>query len=75
MLDDDEKIPYLVGEIFIFQDNEQTQASLEDAKNQTENEIGNLKVQVGKIKDQMSDLKVHLYSKFGNHINLEADED
>lgn len=26
------------------------------------------------IKDQMNELKGHLYGKFGSHINLEADE-
>lgn len=27
------------------------------------------------IKEAMSDLKSHLYGKFGNHINLEAEEE
>lgn len=27
------------------------------------------------IKEVMSDLKSHLYGKFGNHINLEAEEE
>lgn len=27
------------------------------------------------IKETMSDLKTHLYGKFGSHINLEAEEE
>ena len=27
------------------------------------------------LKNQMSDLKTHLYAKFGTSINLEADEE
>lgn len=75
LLDEDEKIPYLVGEVFIYQDNEKTQKSLEDAKKNTENEINDLKSDADKLKELMSDLKVHLYGKFGSHINLEADDE
>lgn len=75
LLDDDEKIPYLVGEVFIYQDNEKTQKSLEGAMKNTENEINDLKTDAGKLKELMGDLKVHLYGKFGSHINLEADDE
>ncbi|KRT82962.1 hypothetical protein AMK59_3393, partial [Oryctes borbonicus] len=70
LFDDDEKIPYLVGEVFIYQNKETTDQCLEEAKRNTENEISDLKSQIGKLRDMMDDLKSHLYGKFGSHINL-----
>lgn len=75
LLDEDERIPYLVGEVFIYQNIVTTQNSLEEAKKNTENEINDLKQQLDKTKELMSELKVHLYGKFGSHINLEAEEE
>lgn len=75
LLDEEEKIPYLVGEVFIYQNIEATQKSLDDAQKTTENEINDLKKELGKVKDLMKDLKAHLYGKFGSHINLEAEEE
>ncbi|XP_066148903.1 probable prefoldin subunit 4 [Euwallacea fornicatus] len=74
LFDDDELIPYLVGEVFICQNLEATQKSLEEAKEKITQEISALKTKCEGIKDQMSELKGHLYGKFGSHINLEADE-
>lgn len=75
LLDDEEKIPYLVGEVFIYQNTEDTQKSLDEAKKSTENEINEVKQEMEKLKELMNELKVHLYGKFGSHINLEAEED
>jgi len=75
LLDDDIKIPYLVGEVFIYQDIEKTQACLEDSKRKSETEVAVLKSRADEIKDLMSDLKTYLYGKFGNNINLEAEEE
>ncbi|RZC41403.1 Prefoldin 2 domain containing protein [Asbolus verrucosus] len=75
LFDEEEKIPYLVGEVFIFQDTETTQKCLDEAKKKIEDNIKSLKSQSDEVKNQMSDLKSHLYGKFGSHINLEADEE
>jgi prefoldin subunit 4 len=75
LFDEDEKIPYLVGEVFIFQDIDTTQKCLDEAKKRIEQNIVDLKTNSDEIKNQMSDLKSHLYGKFGSHINLEADEE
>lgn len=75
LFDDEEKIPYLVGEIFIYQDLETTQQCLAEAKQRIEDEIKKFKSDSTEIKEQMNDLKSHLYGKFGSHINLEADDD
>ncbi|KAB0796459.1 hypothetical protein PPYR_10520 [Photinus pyralis] len=75
LLDETERIPYLVGEVFIYQDIEKTQACLEESKNKTETEIAVLKSKSSEIKEWMGDLKTYLYGKFGSNINLEADEE
>ncbi|KAL1489497.1 hypothetical protein ABEB36_014381 [Hypothenemus hampei] len=74
LFDDDQEIPYLFGEVFIYQNLETTLKCLEEAKERLSNEITNLKTKSEEIKDQMSDLKLYLYGKFGNQINLESDE-
>ncbi|XP_050292711.1 probable prefoldin subunit 4 [Anthonomus grandis grandis] len=74
LFDDDEKIPYLVGEVFILQDLETTQKCLEEAKERIAEDMEALKSKSDEIKDQMSELKADLYGKFGSHINLEVDE-
>ncbi|XP_028165586.1 probable prefoldin subunit 4 [Ostrinia nubilalis] len=75
LADDSEKIPYLIGEVFICQNLEDTLKSLEDAKTKKENEIGELESKCEELKSQMGELKAHLYGKFGSHINLENEED
>ncbi|XP_046660352.1 probable prefoldin subunit 4 isoform X1 [Homalodisca vitripennis] len=71
----DEKIQFLIGEIFMFQDSENTQKCLEEAKQQIQKEIEEIEEKCSKLKEVMSDLKTQLYGKFGSHINLEADEE
>ncbi|XP_033212947.1 prefoldin subunit 4 [Belonocnema kinseyi] len=75
LLDDDVKIPYQFGEVFITQDLEKTQKSLEEAKKKKQAEISCLEGKCADLKETMNDLKAQLYAKFGSHINLEAEED
>lgn len=75
LLDDDEMVPYLVGEIFIYQNIEKTQSCIDTAKETTTEEMSGLKLRADEIKELMSDLKFYLYGKFGSNINLEAEEE
>ncbi|KAL3285380.1 hypothetical protein HHI36_019486 [Cryptolaemus montrouzieri] len=75
LFDDEEKIPYLVGEVFIYQDTTKTQECLEEAKKAVSQEMKDLQVKTSELKEGMNELKYHLYGKFGSHINLEADEE
>ncbi|CAG4950228.1 unnamed protein product [Colias eurytheme] len=75
LADDSEKIPFLIGEVFICQSLEDTLKSLEDMKGKKQNEIFELESKCEELKSQMSELKAHLYGKFGSHINLENEED
>ncbi|KAJ8259010.1 hypothetical protein COCON_G00180220 [Conger conger] len=75
MLDDDSlRIPYQIGDVFISHTQDETQEMLEAAKEALNREIKGLEGQVSSIQQVLSDLKVQLYAKFGNNINLEADE-
>ncbi|XP_014213493.1 prefoldin subunit 4 [Copidosoma floridanum] len=75
LFDDDVKIPYHIGEIFINQDLPKTMTCLEQAIKKKEAEITELDEKCSTLKNIMSDLKAQLYAKFGNNINLEADEE
>ncbi|XP_062248774.1 prefoldin subunit 4 [Platichthys flesus] len=75
MLDDDcQLIPYQIGNVFISHTQEETQEMLETAKKALEQEVSSLEEKVSGIQQVLGDLKIHLYAKFGNNINLEADE-
>lgn len=52
---------------------EKAQACIEEAKSTTEEELRNLKKEVGEAEAMMSELRVQLYAKFGDNINLEDD--
>merc|ERR1712012_1018874 len=72
--DDGEKIPYMVGEIFVKETPDDVLALLEAKKTEVKAEMKVLEEQATSIKGVMSDLKTHLYAKFGDAINLEADD-
>ncbi|KAI5695314.1 hypothetical protein M8J76_004935 [Diaphorina citri] len=75
VLDDDEMFPFLMGEIFLYQNLEDTKKSLEESRQNIKSDIASIEQTMSSIKTIMSDLKTHLYAKFGNHIKLEADDD
>ena len=72
--DDGEKISYMVGEIFIKETPDDALALLDNKKADIKEEIKVLEEQANSIKGVMSDLKTHLYAKFGDAINLEAED-
>uniref|UniRef100_A0A3B4B3L8 Prefoldin subunit 4 n=1 Tax=Periophthalmus magnuspinnatus TaxID=409849 RepID=A0A3B4B3L8_9GOBI len=75
MLDDDSLlVPFQIGDVFISHSQEETQEMLEAAKETLEQEVKCLEERVLSIQQLLGDLKVQLYAKFGNNINLEADE-
>ncbi|XP_074867601.1 prefoldin subunit 4 isoform X1 [Carettochelys insculpta] len=76
MIDDDDSIliPYQIGDVFISHSQDETQEMLEEAKKNLQEEIEALESRVESIQRVLSDLKVQLYAKFGNNINLEADD-
>ncbi|XP_003693717.1 prefoldin subunit 4 [Apis florea] len=75
LLDEDAKIPYHIGEVFIYEDLEKTQNYLDEIKEKKKKEISNLESKCIDLKNVITDLKTKLYAKFGSRINLEAEED
>ncbi|XP_048872226.1 prefoldin subunit 4 [Brienomyrus brachyistius] len=75
MLDDDTLlVPFQIGDVFISHTQEETQEMLENAKVLLKEEIEALESRVSSIQEVLADLKIQLYAKFGNNINLEADD-
>lgn len=72
--DDGDKISFMVGEIFVKETPDDVLALLDTKKTEVKAEIKVLEEQATAIKGVMSDLKTHLYAKFGDAINLEADD-
>ncbi len=52
-----------------------SQEKLEEAKDKVKKDIEAIEAECTNIKTLMSDLKTQLYAKFGNSINLEAEEE
>jgi len=55
--------------------NADTLERLSSDKSSLEDEMAKLERRCADHRQTLSDLKVQLYAKFGNNINLEADED
>ena len=54
---------------------DQVQAELDTRKEEVEAEVKVAEGKAAALKEQMADLKTKLYAKFGNAINLEAEEE
>ena len=74
MLDDEdtETIPFKIGEVFVNQSMERTEEMLQSTKDYLQKSIKNYEKDISDMKQVMNDLKVQLYAKFGDSINLEA---
>ncbi|GES80526.1 prefoldin, subunit 4 [Rhizophagus clarus] len=73
LADEDDRIKYKIGEAFINISVEQAQQRIEKDKEILIQELEQLKNAMDHINEQMSQLKVHLYGKFGKAINLEKE--
>lgn len=66
---------YQIGEVFVNSTMDDTTAMLETSKVSIKTDIGNMDKKCEEFKAILQDLKVQLYAKFGNNINLEAEDD
>ncbi|SPP76921.1 probable prefoldin subunit 4 [Drosophila guanche] len=74
LFDEDEDIPFLVGEVFLSHKLGKTQELLAETKDMVIKEIANIEAKAKAIKVEMDDLKAHLYQRFGSNISLENDD-
>lgn len=71
LLDEDEKIQYKIGDSFIFLAVSQAVENIERDNEQLDSKISSTSEEIDEIDEQLSELKTHLYAKFGKNINLE----
>ena len=62
-----------MGDTFVHMNEEEAQAALEKAKERLQEELTKLKTSAESIEGIMTQLKVQLYNKFGDNINLESE--
>ncbi|XP_076823980.1 prefoldin subunit 4-like [Clavelina lepadiformis] len=69
--DENVNVDFKIGEVFIEHSQDETQDLLEKVKINLNDDISGLQKESSEIEKVMNDLKVQLYAKFGDNINLE----
>ncbi|KAK3371848.1 Prefoldin subunit-domain-containing protein [Lasiosphaeria ovina] len=72
LADEDETVPYKIGDAFFHVSLPQAQEMLGISSAKIEDEITALEDKLAGIRDEMTELKVDLYARFGKTINLET---
>ncbi|KAK5164464.1 uncharacterized protein LTR77_009670 [Saxophila tyrrhenica] len=72
LADEDEKVPYKIGETFFNLPIPEVQELLSSSVERIDGEVTTLEERISEISEEMSDLKSALYGRFGRSINLEA---
>jgi prefoldin subunit 4 len=75
ILDEDELIPNQIGEVFVHCTQADTRARLAHLKTSLRAEMTGMEERCSGYRDTLTKLKAQLYAKFGNNINLEADDE
>ncbi|KAL4780503.1 Prefoldin subunit-domain-containing protein [Aspergillus varians] len=72
LADEDELVPYKIGDSFVQLPLEEAQSLLASSTEQIDSEVAKLEEKLGDMHDEMQELKVALYARFGRSINLET---
>ena len=72
LADEDEKIPYKIGDTFISLPLPEVQELLATSTSKIEESVSAVEDRLGTIREEMEALKVDLYARFGKSINLET---
>ncbi|KAH8751184.1 Prefoldin subunit-domain-containing protein [Hyaloscypha finlandica] len=72
LADEDDKIPYRIGDSFISLPLPEVQEMLSANTTKIEEEVSVLEGKLATVREEMSELKVELYARFGRSINLET---
>ncbi|KAI0830912.1 Prefoldin, subunit 4 [Hypoxylon sp. FL0890] len=72
LADEDEPVPYKIGDAFFHIPLPLAQELLASSTSRVEEEVSALEDKLGTVKDEMTQLKVELYARFGRSINLET---
>ncbi|KAI9501984.1 Prefoldin subunit 4 [Coemansia spiralis] len=71
LLDDEQPVPYKIGDAFVMLPLEEAQNRVEKEKDAIDAVVEDLDSQIAGISAEMEELKKALYSRFGKAINLE----
>ncbi|GLI79591.1 hypothetical protein PoHVEF18_007929 [Penicillium ochrochloron] len=72
LADEDELVPYKIGDSFFQLPLADAQAMLETSTAQIDADVSKLEDSLGELRDELQQLKVSLYARFGRSINLET---
>ena len=75
MLDEEDPIPFFIGEVFMVYPHDETNTMLEETKTTIQAELASMEEKSEALSKLLADLKAKLYAKFGNNINLEMEEE
>ncbi|EST08884.1 Prefoldin beta-like protein [Kalmanozyma brasiliensis GHG001] len=73
LADEDEAVLYKIADTFVSLPHAEAMERLEKEQQQADEEIEGLQGRLDGFEDEMKSLKVKLYAKFGDNINLERD--
>ncbi|SMN22868.1 similar to Saccharomyces cerevisiae YNL153C GIM3 Subunit of the heterohexameric cochaperone prefoldin complex which binds specifically to cytosolic chaperonin and transfers target proteins to it [Maudiozyma saulgeensis] len=71
LIDEDEKVQYKIGELFVFLKQSEVVEQLEKDGEVIDEKIEKLESRETEINERLATLKGELYAKFGDNINLE----
>jgi len=72
LADEDELIPYKIGDSFIHLPLEEAQSLLATSTNDIDEEVSGLEDTLSEIREELTQLKGALYARFGKSINLDV---
>ncbi|CAG7990337.1 unnamed protein product [Penicillium olsonii] len=72
LADEDDLVPYKIGDSFFQLPLSDAQGMLSASTEKVDGEISNLEESIGELREEMQQLKVALYARFGRSINLET---
>ncbi|RMJ24138.1 prefoldin subunit 4 [Aspergillus sp. HF37] len=72
LADEDELVPYKIGDTFIQLPLPDAQELLGSSTGDIDSEVTRLEESLGELRGELQELKVALYARFGRSINLEA---
>lgn len=71
LADEDEKVPYRIGDTFVSLSVEKVQELLQEKTEEVDKEMDRVRTKLDAAREEMEELKVKLYKRFGKSINLE----
>ncbi|GIK04802.1 hypothetical protein Aspvir_008897 [Aspergillus viridinutans] len=72
LADEDELVPYKIGDAFFQLPLADAQSLLASSTEQIDSEVSRLEETLGDVREELQQLKVALYARFGRSINLET---